>query len=82
MTTLVPSFSNGSSSFLHVTRTTIKAWMILNFCQIQQQTTALSALECLKNVSIFSVAFDLILFKLADKEEIHNVLDVFEFWPE
>ena len=25
------------------------------------------------------VAFDLILFKLADKEEMHNNLDLFEF---
>ena len=31
---------------------------------------------------LFSVAIDLILFKLADREEIHNILDVFEFWPD
>ena len=55
MTTLVPSFSNGSSSFLQVKRTTIKARMGLNICQIQQLTTELAALECLKiNVSTFS----------------------------
>ena len=30
VTTLAPSFLIGSSSFLHVTRTTIKAWMIFS----------------------------------------------------
>ena len=34
VSSLVLSFLNGSSSFLQVTRTTIKAWMGLNFCQI------------------------------------------------
>ena len=30
---------------------------------------------------LFSVAIDLTLFKLADKEEMYNIiLDVFEFW--
>ena len=43
MTTLVPSFSNESSSFLQVRRTTTKAWMTLNFCQIQRTTTELAA---------------------------------------
>ena len=47
MTTLVPSFLNGSASFLQVTRITIKAWMTLLFCRIQQLTTELAALECL-----------------------------------
>ena len=70
MTTIVHSFLNGSSSYLQVTRTTIKTWMSLYFCQIQQLTTGLAALECLKNQGLhfFSVAIDLILFKLADKE--------------
>ena len=31
MATLVQSFLDGSSSFLHVTDPTIKAWMSLNF---------------------------------------------------
>ena len=39
MSTLVLSFLNGTSSFLQVTRTTIKAWMSLNFCQIRSPTT-------------------------------------------
>ena len=33
-TTLVLSILNGSSSFLHTIRTTIKAWMSLNFIKI------------------------------------------------
>ena len=49
MSTLVLSFLNGSSSFLQVTRTTIKACMSLNFCQIPSPTTELAALEHLKN---------------------------------
>ena len=50
MTTLVPSFLNESSLFLQITKKTIKAWMSLNFCQIQQLTTKLDALECLKKI--------------------------------
>ena len=34
VSTLAHSFLIGSSSFLQVTRTTIKAWMSLNFCRI------------------------------------------------
>ena len=49
MTTLVPSFSNGSSSFLQVTRSTIKAWMALNFGKIPLLTSELAALERVKN---------------------------------
>ena len=48
MTTLAPSIFNGSSLFLQVTRTTIKAWMSLNFSQIKQLLAELAALECLK----------------------------------
>ena len=39
VSTLVPSFLGGSSSFLSVTRTTTKAWMSLNFGQIPPPTT-------------------------------------------
>ena len=49
MTTLVPSFLNGSSTFLQVTRPTIKAWMSLNFSKIPSLTVDLAALERLKN---------------------------------
>ena len=49
MTTLVPSFFDGSSSFLQVTRSTIKAWIGLNFGKIPSLTSELAALERLKN---------------------------------
>ena len=49
MTTLVPIILNGSSSFLHTIRTTIKAWMSLNFVMIPSLTSELAALEHLKN---------------------------------
>ena len=49
MTTLVASFSNGSSSFLQVTRSIIKAWMGLNFGKIPSLTLELAALEGVKN---------------------------------
>ena len=49
MTTLEPSFLDESSSFLQVTRTTIKARMSLNFVKIPSLATELAALEHLKN---------------------------------
>ena len=49
MTTLVLSILNGSSSFLHTIRTTIKAWMSLNFGKITLLTLELAALECQKS---------------------------------
>ena len=52
MSTLVLSFLNGSSSFLQVTRTTIKALISLNFCQIPSPITELAALERSKNECI------------------------------
>ena len=48
MTTLMLSFWDGSSSFLQVTRTTIKAWKCLNFVKIPSPTTELAAHEHLK----------------------------------
>ena len=45
MTTPVLSILNGSSSFLHTKRTTIKAWMSLNFGKIHILTSELAALE-------------------------------------
>ena len=52
MSTLVCLFLDGSSSFLQVTRTTIKAWMSLNFCLMPSPTTEFPALERLKNQCI------------------------------
>ena len=49
MTTLVLSILNGSSSFLHTKRTTIKAWMSLNFVKILSPILELAPLEHLKN---------------------------------
>ena len=51
MTTLVLSILNGSSSFLQTIRTTIKAWMSLNFIKIQSRILELqvASLEHLKN---------------------------------
>ena len=50
MTTLVPSFFDGSSSFLQVTRSSVtKAWMNLNLGKIPSLTSELAALEHLKN---------------------------------
>ena len=49
MTTLVPSCLDGSSLFLQITSTTIKAWMSLNFVKIPSPTTELAAPERLKN---------------------------------
>ena len=49
MTTLVPSISNGSSLFLQVTRSTVKAWMGLNFGKIPSLTSEVAAFERLKN---------------------------------
>ena len=45
MTTLVPSFMDGSTSFLQITKQTIKAWMSLNFGNIPSLTSELAALE-------------------------------------
>ena len=45
MTTLVLSILNGFSSFLHTIRTTIIAWMSLNFGKIPLLTSELAAFE-------------------------------------
>ena len=49
MTTLVLSILNGSFSFLHTIRTTIKAWMSLNFVKIPSPIKELASLGHLKN---------------------------------
>ena len=49
MTTLVLSILNGSSSFLQTIRTTIIAWMRLNFGKIPSHILELAPLEHLKN---------------------------------
>ena len=52
MTTLVLSILNGSSSFLHTIRTTIKAWMSMNFVKIPSPILELAALEHVENLWI------------------------------
>ena len=49
VTTLVPSFLHGSSSFLQITRPTVKACKGLNFGDIPSLTSELAALERQKN---------------------------------
>ena len=49
VTLLVLSILNGSSSFLHTIRTTIKAWMSLNCGKIPSPIMELAALEGQKN---------------------------------
>ena len=49
MTTLAPSFLIGSSSFLQVARSTIKAYMGSKFGQFRPATEESVALEHLKN---------------------------------
>ena len=56
VSTLAPSFLIGSTSFLQVTRTPIKAWMSLNLGRIPQMTSELAALERLKKRHIILLA--------------------------
>ena len=52
MTALVLSILNGSSSFLQIRRTTIKACMSLNSVKIPSPIMELAPLEHLKNLWI------------------------------
>ena len=74
----------GYFSYLHVTRTCIKALMSLNFGQIPPLTTELAAFEHLKMdvTTFFSVAINPVPFKLAGYEAMHNILGVFQFRPD
>ena len=51
VSTRVPSFLIGSSSFLQVTRTIIKAWMSSNVGRIPLLTLELAAIERLKKMT-------------------------------
>ena len=48
VTALVSTFLIVSSSFFHLIRTNIKAWMNLKFCRIRPRTYELAALEGLE----------------------------------
>ena len=50
MTTLVPSFLDGSSLFLQIRRPTIKARMSLNLGEVPSLTSELAPLECQKKL--------------------------------
>ena len=66
--------------------------MSSKFSEIRPWTTELAALECLKKFhrllmekmtfDIFPAIFHLVLFILADNEDMHNSLDDFEIWPD
>ena len=77
-------FLIGSFSYLQVMRTFIKAFMSLNFGQIPLLTTALAALERLKNRChhVIYVDIDPIFFKLAGNKDMHNIMNEFEFRPD
>ena len=61
-----------------------KSLMSLNLGQTPPLTMELAVLERLKNRRhhFFSVAVDPILIKLTGNEDMHNILDEFEFWPD
>ena len=77
-------FLIGSFPYLQVMRTYIKAYISLNFGQIQPLSTKLAALERLKNRCnhIISVDIDPIFFKLAGNKDMHNIMKEFEFRPD
>ena len=58
--------------------------MSSNFGQIRLLTVELAALERLKNRCrhFFSVAIDQIHFKFVGNEDMHNISNEFEFWPD
>ena len=64
--------------------TYIRACMSSKFGRIPPLTMELAALERLKNRRhrFFSVAIDPVLFKLTDNEDMHNILDEFQFRPD
>ena len=68
--TLVPSFLIGSSSFLQVTRTTVKSWSSSKLVQIQPCTEVLAALDGLKKIFYllekYSKYFDAMLAPLGN----------------
>ena len=83
MSSLVLSVFDESSSLLQVTRTIIKAWMSLNFCQTPSPFTELAAFERLKNECIMLWALLYLhfwsnLFILACNKDSKKSLDGFK----
>ena len=85
VTTLASSYLIGSSSFLQLTRTTIKSWMGLKFGRIRSGIYELAALELLENLHRLTMGdllvhssafnFELIFFILADKKDNYKSLN-------
>ena len=76
-------FLIGSFCYFHVTRTSIKAWMSLNFLKWDLTLAHWTQVSNHCPLSyLFSVAIDPILFKLAGNEDMHNICDEFEFRPD
>ena len=88
VTTPAPLFMIESSSFLQVTRTTIKfTCKSSKFGQIRAWTTELAAFECLEKWDKFcydssAFTFEWIPFILARNKDNHESLNKFEFSPD
>ena len=74
VSTLVPLFLIGSSSYFQVMRSCVKTWMSSNFGKITPLTVELAAVECLKlNVpTLVLIANDPKLLKLLGDEDKHT----------
>ena len=88
MNTLAPSFLNQSSSFLQVTRTSIKAWIKFKF---RPDTASNSRVicPCASEKLMYNVVNTLapsflyrIFFIFTGKEDNHYISDEFEFQPD
>ena len=83
VSTLSLLFLIGSFWYFHVTRTSIKAWMSLNFLKWDLTLAHWTQVSDWCPLGyLFCVAIDPILFKLASNEDRHNILDEFEFRPD
>ena len=79
VSTLAPSFSIGSSSYLQVMRTSITSRTSLKFGQIGLRTAELAALERLQCEHSSAFIFNWIFFILVGIEDMHESLDEFGF---
>ena len=70
MNTLAPSFLIGSSSFLQVSRTCMKAWMSSNFCKF---ATELLPLIDVRNKFLLNILK--LNRPIKTKFSIHNIID-------
>ena len=93
MSTLAPSFLIRSSSYLQVTRTSIRSRTSSKFGQIGPRTAELAALERLEKspltyngrnlvTTLAPSFFESIILILAGNEDMHESLDEFKFRPD